>query len=111
MFDDLYWIENRRQVVRTIASAGADNCSNVFADKHVFEFARPPLDRTGKVEITIENRLEVERFVAGATQTLTTRLQHLAFHIGRRRNDSHLVAGMQSPRLDWQIVGSGNHLV
>ena len=106
----MHRIERQRQVVRPVSSARANDGADIVAHEHVFQFPRPALHRTGKVQIAIENRLEIKRLVAGAAKAVAARLQHFAFHVRRGRDDSHLVARTERARLDSRILGRGIHL-
>ena len=110
MRNDLCRIKRQRQIVRSVASARANDGADIVAREHVFQFACPALDRTGKVQIAIEDRLEIKRLITGAAKTVAARLQHFAVHVRRGRNNSHLVARTERARLDSRIVGNGNHL-
>src|SRR5208337_3023274 len=65
---------------------------------------------TGKVQIAIQDRLEIKRLITGAAKTVAARLQHFAVDVRRGGNNSHLVAWTKCPRLDSRIVRSKNHL-
>src|SRR5581483_346332 len=51
------------QVIRSIASAGANDGPDLGAAEHVFQFSRSPLRQSCKIEVLFENGVEVERFV------------------------------------------------
>src|SRR6267378_1771464 len=103
-------ITRRQQVGRSISSACANNRADIVAREHIFQFPRSAFRRTRKVQIAFQDRLEIKRLIAGTTKTVAARLQHFALHVRRGRNDSHLVAGTESARLDSRIWGSGRHL-
>src|SRR6266849_5746854 len=102
-------VKGRQQVVRPISSSRANNRADIVAREHLFEFPRPAIGRTGKVQVAFEERLEIKWVIADAAKTVAARLQHFATHIRRGRNNSHLVARTKGARFDSQRLGSGGH--
>src|ERR1039458_10723025 len=107
MENNLFRIQRQRQVVRSIASSGANDGADIVAREHIFQFPRAALDRPGEVQIAVEDRLEIKRLISGATQTVAARLQHFWINVRGRRNNSHLVAGTERAWLGSRILGSG----
>src|SRR5258708_38294120 len=60
----------RQQVVRSISSARTNDGADIVAHEHVFEFPRPTLRRTRKVQIAFQDRLKIKRLIAYATKTV-----------------------------------------
>src|SRR6266852_311361 len=100
----------RQQVVRSISSSRTNDGSDIVAREHIFQFPRSAFRRTRKVQIALQDRLEIKRLVSSATKTFAARFQHFTLYVRRRRNNSHLVARTERVRLDSRLVGSGNHI-
>src|SRR5262249_30582084 len=89
---DLLEVKRVEKIVRSISAAGAEDGANVVARKHFFEFPRAPLDGTGKVEVFVENGLEVEGLVAHAPQLIAANGQRIAVNVAGRGDNANGVS-------------------
>ena len=55
MGGDFLELQRAQKVIRTIAVASAKNRTHVIAYEHFFQFARPPLQRSGEIQILVED--------------------------------------------------------
>src|SRR5260221_7089719 len=99
----------RQQVVRSISSARTNDGPDIVAREHVFEFPRPTLRRTRKVQIAFLDPLKIKRLISYTTKTVAARFQHFALHVRRWRNNALLISLTEFARLDARILRSRRH--
>ncbi len=97
---DLGQIDRLQKIVRAVASARADDRTDIVAHKHLFEFPHAAFGRACEIQIAIEDRVEIKGLIAQAAKAVAACLQEFALDVGRGRNDADLVAAPEGRRLD-----------
>jgi hypothetical protein len=105
---DLLEIELIQQIVRPIASAGADDGAHVIALEHCFQFSDAALDGTGEVDIAIEDRVQVEGPISRTAQGFAAGLEVRLLDVAGGRDDADRVPGTEGGRLD-ELNAGGRH--
>src|SRR5579862_51542 len=93
-------IEMWQQVIGPVTTAGTQDGTNVVALEHLLEFAGAALDRSGKIEIALEDGVEIKRSVSGAGESRATGVEVGSLNIAGGRDDSDRIAGAKRGRLD-----------
>src|SRR5579864_9275499 len=93
MLPDLFQVKFAQQIVRAIAPARAHDRSHFVAHKHFFQLARSSLDRSGKIEILLQNRIEIKWLVSRSPQGFATGIQFSPLDVASGRNDAYGIAG------------------
>src|SRR5882757_5312467 len=83
MSGDLPQIERVQQIIRSVAAAGANNCAYIFAYEHLLQFPSPAFHGARKIQIALDNRVEIERLVSQSAQRLAASLQQFLFDVRR----------------------------
>src|SRR3954454_16854239 len=107
---DLLQVQPIEQVVRSVASAGAEDGTHVIAFEHVLHFADTALDGTGVIEIAIEDRVEVERAIPSAAQRVAPCVQIGLPDITGGRDDADRVSETKSGRFNGWSTGASHGL-
>src|SRR3954467_6583431 len=107
---DLFQVQPIEQVVRSVASAGAEDRTHIIAFEHVLHFPDTALDGTGKIEIAIEDRIEVERAIPSAAQRVAPCIQIGLLDITGRRHDANRVSETKSGRFSGLSIASSHGL-
>src|SRR6266550_811985 len=100
MSGNLPQVNFSQQIVRAIPAACAQYPSNLVPHKHRFQFLRPPRRGSSKINILLNDRVEIERFVSQVPQSRATTLQQLAFYIAGGRHNANRVSRTQGPWLN-----------
>src|SRR5712671_2210383 len=79
MSGDLAQIERVQQIIRPVTAAGANNCAHVLAHEHLFQFTSAALHGARKIQIALDNRVEIERLVSQSAQRLAATLKQFLF--------------------------------
>src|SRR5579864_4273853 len=93
MLPDLFQVKFAQQIVRAIAPARAHDRSHVVTHKHFFQLANSSLNRSGKIKILLQNRIEIKRLVSRSPQGFATGIQFRPLDVAGRRDDAYGIAG------------------
>src|SRR5258708_1868303 len=99
--DDLRTLSNqigtqiRNEVSRAVASARAEDGTDILASKHFKELGATPFARAGKVAKGRDDIRTVECLESQALQFAATLLQQFRLDVAGRRNNANRVAGAQ----------------
>src|ERR1700722_4599929 len=94
-----FQVDEFQQIVRSIASARANDSSDVFAQKHPLELAGPPVHLSGKIHILFEDGVEIKWPVTRSPQAITSFIQIDTIDIARGRHNADDVSGAKGRRL------------
>src|SRR5947209_2975756 len=93
-------VDPRRQVVRSVSAARAQNSSDIIMLQESVEVRAPPLARAGEVAFSIEYCFPDFCLVSKLAQRIETAVKLLRIHRTRRCDDSDAVSPLQRTRLD-----------
>src|SRR5262249_14346912 len=92
--------QQRQEVICTITSARTEHRLHVVSLEHLLHFAGPPFRRPCKIEVTIEDRLRVNRLIGDLAQYRAPCFKLLSVEITRRSDDADPIPRLKRPRLD-----------